>query len=595
MTEHFEKLFFCEANTSSVVQEQLKFSGEQAVARAIRECGINYFFYVEGAMAMLFPTIQSEGVNMILCREEMGACNMADGYSRITNRPSMCFAQHGAAAAILASLLYEPMHAHSPVVALTGSIPTLEKDQWRFQESFEMPFFESTCKFSVDVTDIIRLPEYVRTATQIAVSGCPGPTHINMHNDMAGKIAEMPEFYIDEAFHKAPPFRPSAESSKVAEAAKLLAGANNPVVICGSGMHISGAYDELRELAELLAIPVATNYAGKGCFPENHPLSIGVVGTYGREVTNQIVREADVVFFAGTRAGRHMTEELSVPEPTKSKIIHLDIDPISIGRIYKPDVPLVGDARATLRDLLNAIRGLGAKARGKKCSDVINAAIQAYESTIRPMMDSGAVPIKPQRIVKEISEILRPADIVVSDTGQTICWTTRLLKIKNAGRTYLSSGGTLGSSFPLAIGASFAAEKDQRVLNMIGDGGFAYNISELETARRYNDAHVPLVVLVNNNSSLAQARPQLEDWKNKAPPWISCTDFSDVDYAKIAEGFGCYGVRVERPSELGEAIRWALDCGKPAVVDVITDKREYAPIGPERRLRTEMFPGIPSY
>ncbi len=546
-------------------------------------------------MAKLFPTIQGEGVNTILCRSEMGACSMADGYSRVTNRPSICFAQHGAAAAILASLLYEPMYAHSPVVALTGSIPTLEKDQWRFQECFEMPFFEGTCKFSVDVTDVSRLPEYIRTATQIAVSGCPGPTHINMHNDIVEKIAEMSEFYTHEAFRRAPPFRPRAESSKLADAAKLLAGAENPVVICGSGIHISGAYDELRELAELLAIPVATNYAGKGCFPEDHPLSIGVVGTYGREVTNQIVREADVVFFAGTRAGRHMTEELSAPEPTKSRIIHLDIDPISIGRVYKTDVPLVGDAKATLQGLLKAVRSVDAKANGKKRLHVISDAVEAYESTIQPMMGSDAVPIKPQRIVKEISEILRPTDIVVSDTGQTICWTTRLLKIRNAGRTYLSSGGTLGSSFPLAIGASFAAEEHQRVLNMIGDGGFAYCISELETARRYNDAHVPLVVLVNNNSSLAQARPQLEDWKNEKPPWICCTDFGDVDYAKIAEGFGCYGVRVERPSELGEAIRVAFDCGKPAVVDVITDKREYAPIGPERRLSEEMFPGVPTY
>jgi acetolactate synthase-1/2/3 large subunit len=575
---------------------RLKLSGEEAVAQAIRECGINYFFYVEGAMAKLFPTIESQGVNTILCRNEKAACSMADGYSRVTNRPSMCFAQHGAAAAILASLLYEPMYSHSPVIALTGSIPTLEKDQWRFQECYEMPFFEPTCKFSADVTDVSRLPEYIRTATQIAVSGCPGPTHVNMHNDMATMIAEVPEVWADKIFHVAPPFRPRAERDKVEQAARLLAGADRAVMICGSGIHLSGAYDEVRELAELLALPVATNYAGKGCFPEDHPLSIGVMGSYGREVTNQIVRGADVVFFVGTRAGRHMTEEITAPEPSESRIIHLDIDPTSIGRVYRCDVALVGDAKVTLRDLLDALKTIVARAiPGQPRLQTINIAIGEYERTIRTMMESDAVPIKPQRMLREISKILGPRDIVVSDTGQTICWTTRFLKIRDAGRTYIPCGGTLGSSFPLAVGASFAAKKDQRVLNIIGDGGFAYNISELETARRYNDKHVPLVVLVNNNSSLAQARPKLEDWKNEKAPWINCTDLNDVNYAKIAEGFGCHGVRVERPSELGEAIREAFDCGEPAVVDVITDKREYAPIGLDRIGKKEVFPSAPAY
>jgi len=432
---------------------KLQLTGEQAVARAIRECGIEYFFYVEGAVAKLFPTVQKEGVNTILCRNEMGACCMADGYSRITNRPSMCFAQHGSAAAILASLMYEPMYSHSPVVALTGSIPTTQKDQWRFQECFEMPYFENTCKFSADVTDVIRLPEYIRTATQIAVSGCPGPTHINMHNDLVEHVAEMPEFVTDEAFRKVPPFRPRAEMGKLVEAAKLLSNADNPVIICGSGIHISSAYDELRQVAELLEIPVATNYAGKGCFPENHPLSIGVVGTYGREVTNQLVREADVVFFVGTRAGRHMTEEFTAPEPTKSKIIHLDIDPLSIGRIYKANVPLVGDAKSTLQELLKVIKST-LKGALRERSRLRFDAIKTYENKMRSMMESDAIPVKPQRIMKELSAFLKPTDIVVSDTGQSICWTTRFLKLSNATRTYLASGGTLGSSLPLAIGAS---------------------------------------------------------------------------------------------------------------------------------------------
>jgi len=445
-----------------------------------------------------------------------------------------------------------------------------------------MPYFEPTCKFSVDVTDVCRLAEYLRTAIQIAVSGCPGPTHVSMHNDMVDAIGEMPEIYGDKLFFRAPPFRPRAEPERIAEAAKLLANAERPVIACGSGVQISGAYDEVRELAELLTIPVVTNYKGKGCFPEEHPLYVGVMGSYGSTLTNEIVREADLVFFLATRAGRHMSEDLTAPEPGASRIIHLDIDPVVIGRNYKVDVALVGDAKLTLQDLLAVLKLMIAKPTSKEQRlQEIAKRIEEYKNIVRPMMNSDAIPIKPQRMIREVSKVLRAKDIVVSDTGQMICWTVRLLKLKGTGMTYIPCGGTLGSSFALAIGVSFGAEEDQRVLNLIGDGGIVYNLAELETAKRYNDQHVPFVALVDNNSSLGQTRPssRLEDWSKEKTPWISCSDLIELNYAKIAEAFGCYGIRVERPGELAEALQNAFNSGKPAIVDVVTDKREYAPLG----------------
>ena len=290
-------------------------------------------------------------VDMILCRSEKAACNMADGYSRVTRRPSVCYSQHGAAAGMLASMLYEPMFSHSPVVAVTGSVPLSRKNRWYYQDCEEMPYFEPTCKFNVDVTDFTRLAEYIRTAIQIAVSGCPGPTHVNVHTDMSDRTGEIPEIFGDKTFFKIPPFRPRAEPERVMQAAKMLADAERPIIICGSGVHISEAYNELREFAELLTIPVVANYKGRGCLSEQHPLYVGVMGVYGVKHANEIVRESDVVFFLGTRAEPHMTEELTAPEPGASKIIHLDIDPMAIGRNYKTDVPLVGDAKLTLQDL----------------------------------------------------------------------------------------------------------------------------------------------------------------------------------------------------------------------------------------------------
>lgn len=560
--------------------KKVKLRGDEAIAKVLKESGVDYFFYVSGGMLIpSFPAIKKTGINMILCRNEKAATNMADGYARITKKPTVCYGQHGAAAAILASMLYEPMFAHSPVIAITPS--TRQRDKWSYQESYEMPYFDATCKFNVDVSDLSRLAEYIRTAIQVAVSGCPGPTHINVHLNPYETV-EMPEIYGDEVFFQVPPFRPRAELERVTEAAKLLANSERPVMVCGSGVHLSGAYDEVRALADMLTIPVVTNPNGKGCFPEDHPLYAGVVGSYGWEVSNDVVREADLVFFVATRAGTHVTLNQTAPEPGVAKIIHLDIDPMAIGRNYKADVPLVGDAKVTLQELLDVLKTMIAKPEPKgQRLQAIAKAIKEYERITRPLMNSDAIPIKPQRLMKEISKVLKAKDIIVSDTGQMCCWTTRFIKLKSTGLTFLPVGGTLGASFALAMGASFGAKEGQRVLNMIGDGGMGYNLMELETIRRYNNQHVPFVTVVNNNSSLAMVRPISEDVKKK-PPHLFYSDFVELNYAKIAEDFGCYGVRVERPGEIVDALNDAFDSGKPAVIDVVTDIREHAPTGSNR-------------
>jgi acetolactate synthase-1/2/3 large subunit len=541
--------------------KKVELSGAEAIGKAMKECGVDYFFYVMGGM-MIYSQIENAGVKTVLCRNEKSATNMADGYARVTKKPTVCYSQHGAAAAILASMLYEPMFAHSPVIALTGSYPTKKKDMWSYQECYEMKYFEQTCKFNVDVTDVHRLAEYMRTAVQMAVSGCPGPTHMSMHTDMAQASAQMPEIYGNKIFFKVPPFRPRAEPERIAEAAKLLADAEKPVMVCGSGIHLSGAYEEVQALAELLTIPVTTNPNGKGCFPDGHPLHAGVMGTYGRVVANEFVREADLIFFVATRAGRMQTEEFTSPVPGTSKIIHLDIDPAVMGRNYRPDVALVGDAKTTLQDLLTTLNAMIAKPKhkGQRIEELAKA-IKEYEKTVT-QLDSDAVPIKPQRLMTEVSKFLGPRDIVVSDTGNMLSWTSRFLRLKETGMLFLPVGGTLGSSFALAIGASFGAEKDQRILHLTGDGGMGYNLVDLETAKRYNDLRVPMVTVVNNNSILGSER----------------FPFTDLNYAKIAEAFGCHGERVERPGEIIDALHRAFDSGKPAIVDVVTDKTELAPL-----------------
>jgi acetolactate synthase-1/2/3 large subunit len=547
----------------------VKVSVADAIGQAFKENGVEYFFYVMGGgSAGLREWEETMGITPIMCRNEMAATNMADGCARVTKKPTVCYGQHGAAAAILASMMYEPMAAHSPVIAITGATPTSRKDQWTYQECYELPYFQSTCKFNVDVTDANRVAEYVRTAIQIAVSGCPGPTHVNIHQDMWSIVTEMPKIYGDTNFRAFPPFRMRAEQGKVVEAAKLLANTENPVMLCGSGIHWSDAYDEVRELAELLAIPVATVYGGKGCFPEDHPLYIGTIGAYGRPVTNAIVREADLVFFAATRAGRHHTQNFTAPLPSTSKIIHLDIDPIAIGRNYKVAVALVGDAKATLQDLVTTLKTMIAKPkpRGQRLREIAKR-IKAYENSVTPegtdKVNSDAIPIWPQRIVHEVSKFMNPRDIVVSDTGNMMSYTTLFLKLNGVGHNYIPVSGTLGSSFALAIGVSFGAAEDQRVIHMTGDGGMGYTLADIETSVRYNDLHVPMVTIVNHNRIVGSWRVQ----------------FAPTSFTKIFEGFGGYGILVEQPGEIQDALTEAFNSGKPAVVDIITEPSAHSRMG----------------
>jgi len=563
-----------------------KLSGGIAVARTMMKCGVDHFFYESGGLIsdIVSNELDRLGGHPILCRNEKAATNMADGYSRVTGTPSVCYGQAGAAAMMIASMMYEPMYAHSPVVALTGTHPPSERDRWDYQECYEMKSFESTCKFNADVTQVGRLAEYLRTAIQVAVSGCPGPTHINMAYDINMPVGEMPELYGDSTFFQVPPFRPRPESARVAAAAELLVKAKRPVLMCGTGIHLSQAYDELRTLAELLTIPVVVNPGAKGCFPENHPLYVGVIGGYGREQANEFVRCADLVFFVATRAGAHTTEDLSAPAPGAAKIIHLDIDPVAIGRNYKADVPLLGDARVALQELVADLRNRTGEAPPRQARiDEVAESIKAFEAVVKPMMDSDAVPVWPQRIMKEITQFLGPRDILTSDTGQALCWTCRMIELKGTGRRYIPVGGTLGSGLAMSMGVAFGAEKDQRVIHYSGDGGMGYNIAELETMVRRNDEHVPWVVVVNNNSSFAMGRYRFEDHTQNKAPYMKTFDTTTVNWTKVAEGFGCYGARVEKAADIQDALRAAFASGKPGLVEVMCDVRQYIPTGVRRK------------
>ena len=322
---------------------------------------------------------------------------------------------------------------------------------------------------------------------------------------------------------------------------------------------------EVVALAEKLSVPVATSLSGKGSLPDHHPLSVGVIGTYSRWCANRAVAEADLVFFIGSRAGGHTTAGWRIPRPGAA-IVQLDIDPAEIGRNYPVQAGLCGDAKATLRRLTEAV----GPSKGKKdWLDHVRRMVGEWRSEAQSFLNSDATPIRPERLCKEISEVLPPEGVIVADTGHAAIWSSTMIDFTAPGQRYIRCAGTLGWAFPASIGVKCALP-DKPVLCFTGDGGFYYYLSELETAARLA---INLVVVVNNNRSLQQVKNIVDTSYGGNPEakgqelWV----FRETNFARIAENMGCLGLRVERPGDIRSALKQALQADGPAVIDVVTD------------------------
>ena len=441
-----------------------------------------------------------------------------------------------------------------------------------------MSLFEPTTKWNAEIYGPGRAGEIMRDAFRIATSGSPGPVHVNLHYAAANEEGDSPEPYGSEEHSGYPARRSRPDPDDVIKLAKVLVAAERPVIVAGGGAIISRAWDEVVRLAEALSIPVATTLSGKGVIPDSHPLSLGVVGRYSKSIVNEIVGEADVVFYVGSRAGGMATDNWNYPSE-EAKVLQLDVEPENMGRNYRLEAGLVCDARLGLKDVLAIIETMNeTPVFRKKYLGVVEEMKRGWYELASSLMDSDAVPIKPHRVIKEIRAALGEEDVLVADTGQMGAWTGVLYPIVAPGRTYIRAAGTLGWSFPAAIGAKFAAG-DRRVLDVTGDGGIAYHISELETALRCDR---PFVAVVFNNVTLGMLHYGFA-WRHEGKG-LKASDFVDVDYGKVARAFNCHGARIDKPGELGDAIKAAFDSGKPAVVDVMIDRYELSPTTGYRKL-----------
>lgn len=540
-------------------------TGARFLAETFKGYGVTHVFYVDAILRKTMVEFEDVGIGRILTHSEKAAAYMADGYSRVSLRPAVCLAQ-SVGAANLAAGLQDAYLGRSAVVALTGKKPPLFQYRNAYQEIEHGPLFAPVTKYSADVVAIEQFPYLLRQAFREATTGTPRPVHLDLLGHSARNIeaaeASLPVF-VEEPHTRYPAYRTAPNDADVKRAAEAIVGAKRPVIVAGGGVRVSGAAAEVVALAEKRSIPVATSVNGKDTIAENHPLSVGVVGSYSVRSANQVVSEADLVIYIGSNTGDQVTYSWQVPPPG-TPVVQIDINPAEIGRSYGGAIGIVGDARLAVARLADALdAGSGHDAWQQR----VQALVSRWRDDVEPLRRSDDVPIRPERLCKELSDVLPENAVLVADTGYSAIWTATMVHLNHPGQTYIRAAGSLGWSFPAALGAKCAAP-DRPVMCFCGDGAFWYHLSELETARRYG---INTVTVINNNGGLAQGIPDIEGVYGDRPGNPQeLYEFESVNFARLAQEMGCNGVRVEDPDHISGALQDALAADAPTVVEVMT-------------------------
>jgi acetolactate synthase-1/2/3 large subunit len=553
-----------------------KVTGAQVLADMLAGYGVTHVFMVPAVLRRTFAEMERRTtIKRIHIHGEKSAAYMADGYARASGRPGVCMAQV-IGALNLAAGLRDAYLAHSPVIAFTGGRDPKSKFRKVYQEVDDVPAFEPVTKFNATLDAVERIPDMVRQAFRVAVSGCPGPVHLQFRGN-EGQIdqeeAEM-EPLCEAQFARVPPFRPEPSSSSVLAAVKILQDAARPVIVAGGGVRASGAAPELVALAERLAIPVATSLNGKDSIPANHLLSVGVVGSYSRESANRVVGDADLVCFIGSETGGMTTHFWTVPK-IGVPAIQIDIDPQALGRNYPLKAAVQGDAKVTLSRMLAHVNEATA-GRRKAWTELARSLGRDWYEKYKPVLASDAVPIRPERICGELTKHMPEDAIVVVDTGHAGMWMGGMYDLTSPNQSYLRSAGHLGWAFSAGLGAKCACP-ERPVVVFTGDAGFWYHIAEVETAARWG---INTVTVVNNNHSGNQSKRGFDRayGGQQTDKGRELWTYSKVNFARIAEEMGAVGIRVEKPNEFAAALRRAFATDRPVVIDVVTDIEALAPL-----------------
>jgi acetolactate synthase-1/2/3 large subunit len=550
-------------------------NGAQCLAEMLAGYGVSHVFMVPAVLRRTFAEMERRtSIARIHCHGEKAAAYMADGYARATGKPGVCMAQV-VGALNLAAGLRDAYLAHSPVIAFTGGRDPKTKFRKVYQEIDDVPAFEPVTKWNATVDAVERFPDMVRQAFRVATSGAPGPVHLQFRGNEGqidqeeGDIAPL----VEEQFARAPAFRPVPDPEEVKKALYWLERAERPVIVAGGGARASGAAAELVQLAEALAIPVATSLNGKDCIAGAHPLSVGVVGSYSRESANRVVAAADLVCFVGSAAGGMTTHGWAVPKIGVATV-QIDIEPEVLGRNYPLKAGVLGDAKVTLSQMLAQCDRKSA-ARRKGWLEQAKGICAEWREKVRAALESDAMPIRPERICAELTRHVPEDAIVLADTGHAGMWMGGMYDVRTR-QSFMRSAGHLGWAFPAGLGAKCAAPA-RPVVTFTGDAGLWYHIGELETAVRWN---IAAVTVVNNNASGNQSKRGFdrayggEQTAKARELWT----YTSVDFARLASDIGALGIRVEKPRDFEPALAQALESRRPALIDVVTDIEAIAPV-----------------
>ncbi len=544
-----------------------RMSGGQVLARMLKAHNAAPGFGMGGFQLLPFyHAMEDAGLTHSLINDERAGAMAADAWARITGRPGLCDGTLGPGATNLVTGLVESLNAGVPLIALAGDTNRLHAWKNMTQEARQLEMLAPAVKEVIRVEDIRRLPELVRRAYQVATAGRPGPVLLDVPEDVCHGEHEFAESELapDLAAMSIPAHRIRPDRTELAKAAELLARAKRPIILAGGGVHLSGAQKTLTAFAEQHGIPVAHTLSGKGAIPCTHPLSLGLFGRYTR-YANDVMEASDAILVVGCKLGEIATKRYVLP-PKGIPVIHLEVMAEEIGRSVPADVALWGDAEAGLDDLMDAMlddidqlsddrQALAADIAGRRA---------AWLEEVMPRLTSDEAPVNMARMCHELNQTLPPEAILVADGGFAAHWTGLLYDTKQAGRGYIANRGlaSIGYGLPGAMGAQLAAP-DRPVVSITGDGGLNMSIGELETARRLGTAFT-LVVVNNAASGYVKALQQALFGGH-----FQSSDLNELNYANIANAFGCHGIRVETPDQLAGALREGMaETSLPTVVDV---------------------------
>ncbi|MHB1136246.1 MAG: biosynthetic-type acetolactate synthase large subunit [Coriobacteriia bacterium] len=564
----------------------MKMTGAQAIVRSLQEEGVEVVFgYPGGVVLPLFDALyEAEGMRVILTRHEQGATHAADAYARVTGKPGVVIVTSGPGAANTVTGIANAYMDSVPLVVITGQVATHVLGTDAFQETDITGITIPITKHNYLLDQANEIPATMAEAFHIAGTGRPGPVLIDLPVDISRQEID---FAYPERVNL-PGYKPTVKghAKQIHQAAALIAKARKPLLYAGGGVLSSDGAKELKELAELMQLPVVTTLMGKGAFPEDHHLFVGMPGMHGGKYTNYAITETDLLLGVGVRFDDRVTGKLAT-FATKAKIVHIDIDPAEIGKNRSVDVPIVGDAKSVLASIVAELRKMGAEPK----TDAWMRVIDDWRGRYPFHYHASETSIMPQQVVERVRELTKGKPTVfTTEVGQNQMWACQYLRIVEP-RTWVSSGGlgTMGFGLPAAIGAQLG-RPDHMVIDIAGDGSIQMNSQELATAAINK---LPVKVIILNNGYLGMVRQWQELFYERR--YSSSTLPQDCpDFVKLAEAYGCFGIRATTPAELDDALVAAFAYDGPAVVDVRVEREEnvFPMVAPGGSI-DEMLGGIP--